>query len=213
MLYLAFDLDPAPLRLSVPPAYSSAVAMVCPMPTDGKSSFGTGGVFNYRQFMALAAGSNDDDTKGTDCDISIAPTPAKAVAGLVAACVSAPDYLHPDGEDCAGMAWYCEYHGTDHGTQADGRSANEACCECGGGDSGSGSSRDACVAARDEAETAIRRFLGGATEMSAEVDAHIKAIADACSSSDPAGGAANKAPGGAYAQRCVHLTWLTWRPC
>ena len=53
-------------------------------------------------------------------------------------CVSAPDYRHPDGETCAGMASFCSGYGTDHGTQADGRSANEACCECGGGSAGLG---------------------------------------------------------------------------
>ena len=92
MLYLAFDLDPAPLRLSVPPAYSSAVAMVCSMPTDGKTSLGSGGVFNYKQFMSLATGL----AKGADCDISIAPTPAKAAAGLVAGgwpCLAGPTHL------------------------------------------------------------------------------------------------------------------------
>ena len=58
-------------------------------------------------------------------------------AGLVAgsngeSCVSAPDYRHPGGENCARIASYCGDYGNDHGTQADGRSANEACCECGG---------------------------------------------------------------------------------
>ena len=94
MLYLAFDLDPAPLRLSVPSVYRSAVAMVCPMPTDkGRTTLGTGGVFDYKQFMALATG----EAQGTDCDISIAPTPAKAAAGLIAGggwpCLAGPNHL------------------------------------------------------------------------------------------------------------------------
>lgn len=54
LLYLAFDLDPAPLRISVPAAYSSAVAMTCPIQGPTKKDYlGTGGVFNYKQFMDL----------------------------------------------------------------------------------------------------------------------------------------------------------------
>lgn len=49
-------------------------------------------------------------------------------------CVSAPDYRHPDGENCAEMASYCSGYGNDRGSQEDGRSANQACCECGGKD-------------------------------------------------------------------------------
>lgn len=84
MLYLAFDLDPAPLRLSVPAAYSSAVALVCPM-----DNTGSGGVFNYKQFMSLA-------TNAAACEVSIAPTPAKAVDGLPAGewpCLDGPTHL------------------------------------------------------------------------------------------------------------------------
>ena len=68
-------------------------------------------------------------------------------------CVSAPDYRHPDGENCAEMASYCSGYGNDRGTQEDGRSANQACCECGGSSDFSGSgfsgSGETCVSAPD----------------------------------------------------------------
>ena len=73
-LYLAFDIDPTPLRLERPPEYASAVALKCSSHGEHEY-FGTGGIFTYAQFMRAVM-------REPNCDVKIAPTSSQAREAL-----------------------------------------------------------------------------------------------------------------------------------
>ena len=91
MLYLAFDLDPSPLRLRVPPEYSSAVIALCPVSTS-RQHFGTGGIFTHEQLYHTWIHEKA-------CEVKIAPSSDEALEQLTKwPCLNGPE-VHSVGTE------------------------------------------------------------------------------------------------------------------